>query len=103
MPRLLTTNEWEELLLTDSVCFHISSILLDIDDAPGSLQLSYLAVALLLARSALERDLPLAVLRTAQESAFKVTEQVIAFVTSLNEEDLKGYWTICKLFFVVLG
>lgn len=60
-----------------------------------------MAVALLLARIELDRDLPLAVLRTAQESAFKVTEQVIAFVTSLNEEDLKGYWTICTSFFVL--
>lgn len=52
-------------------------------------------MALLLARTALDRDLPPNVLRTAQESAFRVTEQVIAFVTSLTEADLRGYWTIC--------
>ncbi|KIY50592.1 hypothetical protein FISHEDRAFT_71632 [Fistulina hepatica ATCC 64428] len=61
---------------------------------PGlrSLELSYYAVALLLARSTFDVDLPASILRGTQESALKITEQVIQFTSSLTISDLKGYW-----------
>ncbi|KAJ7452081.1 hypothetical protein B0H11DRAFT_2068066 [Mycena galericulata] len=67
---------------------------------PGfrSLQLSYLAVALLLVRCVLDLELPLAAARSAYDSALKVTEEVVAFTASLTSEDLQGYFTTYSAF-----
>ncbi|KAJ7161022.1 hypothetical protein C8R46DRAFT_1106262 [Mycena filopes] len=67
---------------------------------PGfrSLQLSYLAVALLLVRSVLDLDLPLAAAQSAYDSALRVTEEVVAFTSSLTSDDLRGYFTTYSAF-----
>ncbi|KAK7055483.1 hypothetical protein R3P38DRAFT_1357657 [Favolaschia claudopus] len=67
---------------------------------PGfrSLQLSYLAVALLLVRSVLDLDLPLPAAQSAIESAIRVTEEMVSFTSSLTEEDLRGYFTSYSAF-----
>ncbi|KAJ7756309.1 hypothetical protein B0H16DRAFT_697208 [Mycena metata] len=67
---------------------------------PGfrSLQLSYLAVALLLVRSVLDLDLPLAAAQSAYDSALQVTEEVVAFTSSLTPDDLRGYFTTYSAF-----
>jgi hypothetical protein len=64
---------------------------------PGSLQLSYLAVALLLARSVLDLDLPLAAAHSAYDSGLRVTQEVVAFTSSLTPDDLRGYFAACEL------
>ncbi|KAJ6493925.1 hypothetical protein C8R47DRAFT_1117814 [Mycena vitilis] len=68
--------------------------------APGfrSLQLSYLAVALLLVRSVLDLDLPLAAAQSAYDSALRVTEEVVMFTSSLTPDDLRGYFTTYSAF-----
>ncbi|KAJ7153473.1 hypothetical protein C8R43DRAFT_1002136 [Mycena crocata] len=67
---------------------------------PGfrSLQLSYLAVALLLVRSVLDLDLPLIAAQSAYDSALRVTDEVVAFTASLTAEDLRGYFTTYSAF-----
>ncbi|KAJ7146156.1 hypothetical protein C8R44DRAFT_973017 [Mycena epipterygia] len=67
---------------------------------PGfrSLQLSYLAVALLLVRCVLDLDLPLAAAQSAYDSALRVTEEVVSFTSSLSPEDLRGYFTTYSAF-----
>ncbi|KAJ7222409.1 hypothetical protein GGX14DRAFT_540400 [Mycena pura] len=67
---------------------------------PGfrSLQLSYLAVALLLVRCVLDLDLPLAATQSAYESATRVTEEVVSFTSSLTPDDLRGYFTTYSAF-----
>ncbi|KAJ7730660.1 hypothetical protein DFH07DRAFT_1065926 [Mycena maculata] len=67
---------------------------------PGfrSLQLSYLAVALLLVRCVLDLDLPLAAARSAYDSALRVAEEVVEFTASLTPDDLRGYFTTHSAF-----
>ncbi|KAJ7858628.1 hypothetical protein B0H14DRAFT_2748258 [Mycena olivaceomarginata] len=67
---------------------------------PGfrSLQLSYLAVALLLVRSVLDLDLPPAAAQSAFASALRVTEEVVAFTSSLTPDDLRGYFSAYSAF-----
>lgn len=74
----------------------VSRLLLCLTPLSGSLQLSYLAVALLLVRCVLDLELPLAAARSAYDSALKVTEEVVAFTASLTPEDLQGYFTTCE-------
>ncbi|KAJ6463513.1 hypothetical protein C8R45DRAFT_1177377 [Mycena sanguinolenta] len=63
-----------------------------------SLQLSYLAVALLLVRSVLDLDLPIGAAQSAHESALRVTEEVVTFTSSLTPDDLRGYFTTYSAF-----
>ncbi|KAJ7271058.1 hypothetical protein C8J57DRAFT_1320565 [Mycena rebaudengoi] len=67
---------------------------------PGyrSLELAYLAVALLLVRSVLDLDLPVVASQSAHESALKVTEEVVSFTSSLTTDDLRGYFTTHSAF-----
>ncbi|KAJ7058013.1 hypothetical protein C8F01DRAFT_304181 [Mycena amicta] len=67
---------------------------------PGfrSLQLSHLAVALLLVRCVLDIDLPPAAAHSAYDSAIRVTEEVVAFTASLTPDDLRGYFTTYSAF-----
>ncbi|KAF7319969.1 hypothetical protein MKEN_00780800 [Mycena kentingensis (nom. inval.)] len=67
---------------------------------PGfrSLQLSHLAVALLLVRCVLDSDLPPSAAHTAYDSAIRVTEEVVAFTSSLTPDDLRGYFTTYSAF-----
>ncbi|KAJ7699360.1 hypothetical protein B0H17DRAFT_1328336 [Mycena rosella] len=67
---------------------------------PGfrSLQLSYLAVALLLVRSVLDLDLPQAASQSAYDSALRVTGEVVEFTSLLTPEDLRGYFTTYSAF-----
>lgn len=78
------------------VCSWYTARLLCSPTSPGSLQLSYLAVALLLVRSVLDLDLPPAAAQSAFASALRVTEEVVAFTSSLTPDDLRGYFTACE-------
>ncbi|KAF7292399.1 hypothetical protein HMN09_01224000 [Mycena chlorophos] len=67
---------------------------------PGfrSLQLSHLAVALLLVRCVLDLELPPSAAASTYDSAIRVTEEVVAFTSSLTPDDLRGYFTTYSAF-----